>query len=152
MDVRNLSLLIAMAAMFHVTEEFIFPGNFIAWYREFMPPKTEGRGPEFLVWINTLMMFMIGLAMYWGNTPTGAAIWLSLAVVLAVNGGFHLYGVFKLRKYSPGVITGTLLYWPICIVGVVRLQPQGLVSMHQVGIYGAFAVIYHILSARRQAK
>ena len=151
LSVEQFSMLLAIAGMLHVTEEFLFPGGFIEWYRELMPPKTKGRGPAFLVWINTLMMWFIALALYYGNTSTGASIALAVASALAINGIFHIYGLLKLRKYSPGVVTGTFLYLPLIVIGAYCFWQSRLVTPAQLGIYLAIAIVYHFISARKQA-
>ncbi|MFM2484479.1 HXXEE domain-containing protein [Celerinatantimonas yamalensis] len=151
-NVAQLSLLLAIAAMLHVIEEFVFPGRFIQWYNLFMPAKTKGRDPSFLVFINTLMMFLLLFAMHLGNTNGGASLWVGIAIFLVINGLFHLYGVIKLYRYSPGVVTGLLLYIPLAIVGMKALYHQRLVSMTYIGTFFLIAIVYHILSARAQGR
>ncbi|MCE0494328.1 HXXEE domain-containing protein [Vibrio salinus] len=152
LDVHGLSILLAIAAMLHVTEEFIWPGGFIAWYRELCPPQEKGRGPEYLIWINTLMMWFIILAMYFGNTQTGASIWLGVATMLVINAGFHILGVIRLRKYSPGIVTAVCLYIPLFIIGISQYLTTHLISTERIAIYLVIAIAYHMLSAKKQAQ
>ena len=39
--------------------------------------------------------------------------------MLAANGIWHLRGVVKTRRYSPGVITGIILYLPLAVYGYI---------------------------------
>jgi hypothetical protein len=36
-----LSLILPAAIMLHVTEEFLYPGGFIEWYKEFRPALAD---------------------------------------------------------------------------------------------------------------
>ena len=45
----------------------------------------------------------------------GTILWLGVMAMLAANGIWHLKGVLKTKSYSPGVITGLLLYVPLAI-------------------------------------
>jgi Protein of unknown function with HXXEE motif len=105
----TLELLLPAAIMLHVTEEFLYPGGFPEWYTEFIPPKTDrGIKTGYLVWINTLMIGVCVLPVYYGETFHGFSTWYCVAAIAAANACFHIWGVIKLKKYSPGVITGTL--------------------------------------------
>ncbi|HTE10260.1 MAG TPA: hypothetical protein VK645_04805 [Chitinophagaceae bacterium] len=44
----TLSLLLAIAIMLHVTEEFLFPGGFIEWYQFLVPSKQKEQDPVIL--------------------------------------------------------------------------------------------------------
>lgn len=77
-----LSLILPTAIFSHVTEEFLYPGGFIEWYKQFRPALADGIKPGYIVWINSLMI-----------------------------------GVFALKKYSPGVVTGVLFYIPLFVYG-----------------------------------
>src|SRR6201986_4819170 len=116
-----LAILLTVAVMLHVTEEFLFPGGFPEWYARLIPPKTiKKNNTGFLVWINTLMMCVCALALYFGATDLGYSLWYYNAAIAAANAGFHIWGVAKLKAYSPGVVTGTLLYIPLFILGAMR--------------------------------
>jgi hypothetical protein len=150
---NELSILLSAAVMLHVTEEFLFPGGFAEWYRSFVPPKKkQGAQTGYLVWINTLLMAMCTLFMYFGETARGMSVWYYVAAACAANGCFHIWGVIKLKKYSPGVITGVLLYIPVFIIGSIQfVQDQSLpVSKIVIGIVAAIG--YHVISVVRQRR
>jgi hypothetical protein len=149
----TLAIALAAAVMLHVTEEFLYPGGFPEWYARLVPPKTVKKSNTgFLVWINTLMMCACASALYFGSTPHGYSIWYFVASIAAANACFHIWGVAKLRAYSPGVVTGTLLYIPLFIVGTIQLVPSGEVALQRAIAAVAVAVGYHIFSVIRQAK
>jgi len=148
----TLLLLLPIAVMLHVTEEFLFPGGFIEWYQRLVPSKTKGIRPGYLVWINTFMMAMCVLPFYYGETLHGVSTWYCVAVIAAINACFHIWGVVKLKQYSPGVITGVLLYIPLFIVGTRQLLLTGAISWQQALIFFASAIGYHIFSVYRQGR
>ena len=148
-----MAILLPAAIMLHVTEEFFIPGGFIKWYKEFVPPKkAEGSNPEYLVWINTLMMGVCVLPLYFGESIHGASIWFAVSAIGAANALFHVWGVLKMKKYSPGVVTGVLLYLPLFFIGCEQLLSTGLISLTKAIIFIAIAIGYHIFSVIRQGK
>lgn len=147
-----LTLILPVAIMLHVTEEFLYPGGFIDWYKELVPPQTKGIRPGYLVWINTLMIGVCVLPIYFFDTERGKSIWFCVAAIAAINAFFHIYGVFKLKKYSPGVITGVLLYLPIFAFGSQILIEKENFPITKVVLFLAIAIGYHVFSVIRQAK
>jgi hypothetical protein len=148
----TLSILLPAAIMLHVTEEFLFPGGFIEWYAKFRPPKTAGVRPGYLVWINTLMIGVCVLPLYLGNSAQGISIWYCVAAIAAVNACFHIFGVVSLKIYSPGVITGTLLYIPLFFIGSRDLLVAGSISWTKAIVCVAAAIGYHVFSYIRQGR
>jgi hypothetical protein len=148
-----LSILLPAAIMLHVTEEFLYPGGFPQWYREFVPPKTDrGIKTGYLVWINTLMIGVCILPVYLGETFHGISSWYCIASIAAANACFHIWGVVKLKKYSPGVITGVLLYIPLFVIGSQRFLSAHSLSVTRAIVLIAIAIGYHIFSVIRQGK
>ena len=148
----TLTLILPACIMLHVTEEFLFPGGFIAWYQELVPSKAAGVRPGYLVWINTLMIGVCVLPVALGETPHGIGVLYTVAAIAGINAGFHIIGVFKLKKYSPGVVTGVLLYLPLFIYGTWYLLSSGDLSIAKLVIDLAIAIGYHLFSVYRQGK
>ena len=149
----TLAILLTAAVMLHVTEEFLFPGGFPEWYARLIPPKkVKKNNTGFLVWINTLMMCACACAIYFGDTNTGYSIWYYNAAIAAANACFHLWGVARLKAYSPGVITGVLLYLPLFVIGTIQLVGSGALPLHKAIVATAIGVGYHIFSVKRQGK
>jgi uncharacterized protein with HXXEE motif len=146
-----LAILLTVAVMLHVTEEFLYPGGFPEWYARLIPPKTvKKNNTGFLVWINTLMMCANAFALYFGDSLHGYSIWYYNAAIAAANACFHLWGVFKLKAYSPGVITGTILYLPLFIIGSIHLIGSGDLPLRRAIVAIVIGVAYHIYSVIRQ--
>lgn len=149
----TLAILLTIAVMLHVTEEFLYPGGFPEWYARLIPPKTVKKSNTgFLIWINTLMMCACAFSLYFGNTLHGYSIWYYTAAIAAANACFHLWGVAKLKAYSPGVVTGTLLYIPIFVIGTIQLVSSGELPLYKAIVAIVVAIGYHIFSVIRQGK
>lgn len=148
-----LAILLTGAVMLHVTEEFLFPGGFPEWYARLIPPKTVKKSNTgFLVWINTLMMCVCALALYFGDTALGHSFWYYNAAIAAANACFHIWGMAKLKAYSPGVVTGTFLYVPLFVIGTQQLVGSGTLPLQKAIIAIAIGIGYHIFSVVRQGK
>jgi len=117
-----------------------------------MPKTVKKNNTGFLVWINTLMMCVCALALYFGDTGLGHTLWYYNAAIAAANACFHLWGLAKLKAYSPGVVTGTLLYIPLFIIGSYQLVGSGVFPLQKAIIAVALGIGYHIFSVIRQAK
>ena len=82
-----------------------------------------------------------------GFSPYGVALWLVVASIAAFNGGFHLWATIIKRRYSPGLITGCLIYIPLAAYGFwyfsrTRLAGPGVLV--QAALIGP---AYHIFAA-----
>lgn len=116
-----------LVASAHVIEEFVFPGGFAPWFRRCRPRDltiTTGR----LITANTVMFFFCICAGLSGPTHLGAAIWLVLMGSLFANAVFHTYSTFRMREYSPGVVTAICLYIPTTVAGTIYLLRSGLTN------------------------
>lgn len=148
----TLAILLAAAAMLHVTEEFLFPGGFADWYAKLIPAKTAKKNTGgFQVWINTFMMCALAFSIHFGKTQQGYAIWYDVAAILMANACFHIWGVFKLKIYSPGVVTALLFYIPLFIIGTIQLVGTGLLPWYRALFSVCLGIGFHIFSIKRQA-
>jgi hypothetical protein len=152
MSFHDLQFLLPLCLMLHITEEFLFPGGFIEWYQQLVPSKTKGIRPGYLVWINAFQVAVCVYCIWKGNSDGAMTTWLIVAAISAANAIFHIGGVIKLKKYSPGVITGTLLYLPLFVYGTYTLLASGVISWSRVLISLAIGIGYHIFSIYRQAQ
>src|SRR5262249_24754730 len=86
--------------------------------------------PRFMFVVNGLFLaagFLVGwLGPAWTR---GLSLWLILTALTAGNAVFHLVGVVRLRRYSPGVVTGIILYLPLCAWGYWYFLSHGEASL-----------------------
>jgi hypothetical protein len=99
-----------IAVALHLGEEFLWPGRFAHWYCWYRPEIGPSITTGFLVRINALFVAMAIIAGVLGFSAYGVAIWLVVASIAASNAVFHLWAVLRTKRYSPGVVTGVLVY------------------------------------------
>ena len=117
------------AAVLHIVEEFVFPGGFAEWDRRYRPEYRDSITPRLHVIVNGLLLFACLSVATWGLGPIGVAGWLTLTALLAGNAIWHLVGAVRTRSYSPGMVTGLLLYLPLAIYGYARFLRSGQASV-----------------------
>ena len=134
------------AASLHMSEEFLVPGGFLAWYRGYRadPSRINRR---FLAIVNVVLLAVccdIGLL---GRTPLGIAYWLAISALLCSNGIWHLWASYKSRTYSPGVVTGVALYVPLAVFGYSYFVRSGAASPGVAALACAIGGSYQFWSA-----
>lgn len=146
------------AASLHMFEEFVFPGHFQTWYRRYKPSITKSITTRFLVIINVLLLILCYDVGALGRSRFGVALWLCVMALLAANGIWHLRAAIKTHSYSPGVLTGSLVYVPLAVYGYVLLLRSGQASVltaataFAVGAsYQLWSNLFHGLRARGHA-
>jgi hypothetical protein len=161
-----------IAALLHMTEEFVLPGGFGDWDRAYRPAIRSSITPRLHVVVNLLLVALcvsVGLA---GLGEAGAtlgplgvrsavpaglsgAAWIALAALLFSNAVFHVVGTIRSRRYSPGVVTGVLVYAPLAVYGGWRFVHGGmpittaLAAAVLGGSYHLWASIGHRVRARK---
>jgi len=100
------------AASLHVFEEFAWPGGFPRWYRTYRG-NAKSVNRCFLVIINAGLLITLFEGAIAGRTPVGVALLLTFSAILFSNGCWHLWASYKSHSYSPGVISGVLVYLPL---------------------------------------
>ena len=118
--------LLAIAA--HLTEEFLWPGGFVLWYRAYPPGSTAVVTTRFLVIVNAVFVALAVVPLLPGSPARAFGYWFVVAAVAGANGLFHVRATLRTRTYSPGVVTGVILYIPLAVVGGAYLLRTGLAS------------------------
>ena len=137
----------AIAVAAHLCEEFVWPGGFADWYRRYRPVRASSVTTRFLVIVNALLVALALLPPLLGASPRGLAFWLVVAAIGAANALFHLWATISARMYSPGVVTGTLLYLPLAVLGYRKLVASGIVATGTVLQAVAIGIGFHVWSA-----
>ena len=149
------------AAALHIVEEFLYPGGFAAWDREYRPSIRNSITPRMHLVVNAMLLAgcaTVGLAgMPGGVLPVGgyglrSAIpgalavpgWLMLAALLFSNAVFHVIGTVETRRISPGVRTGVLLYVPLAVFGYWHFMNVGRASVLTAGLSALLGGSYHL--------
>ena len=153
-----------LVAVLHIIEEFVYPGGFAAWDRDYRPRIRSSITPRLHVFINVFLLLAcisVGLA---GMTGGGAevsavrihslvppqyavAAWLTLSALLLSNAVFHVLGTVRTGLMSPGVCTGVLLYLPLAVFGYWHFLRAGEVSAGTAVLSVLLGGSYHIWAA-----
>ncbi len=105
-------ILLPVAVALHIAEERF--GGFIDWASLVMDINIDAE--QFLaINIIGLVLFVIGCASAYSE-PRAAWIGVSLAALVGVNAIVHAVLSVAVGEYSPGTITGLLLYVPMSII------------------------------------
>jgi hypothetical protein len=142
----------AIAISAHLFEEFVWPGGFARWYRQYPPGRTVTVTLRFLVLVNLLFVGLALLPPLLGASAQGLAFWIVVAALAGANAVFHLVAVARTRAYAPGVVTGVALYLPLALVGGFWLVRAKLVSPGTTVQAIIVAAGYHLWSARKHQR
>jgi hypothetical protein len=137
----------ALAVAAHLIEEFVWPGRFMTWYRQYPTGYTTEVSTRFVVIINLVLVALALLPPLLGPTPRGFAIWIVVACVGAANAVFHIIAVMRTRQYSPGVVTGVVAYLPLAIIGGAYLWRSGRIATGTLVQAVVIGIAYHVWSA-----
>ena len=118
-----------VAAISHIIEEFVYPGGFSDWYIKYRPNIKKSVSKRFLILINVGLLILCYDVGALGPSQFGILAWLVVMALLGSNGIWHLLGVLKTRTYSPGVVTGLLIYIPLTVYGYVYFLTTNQVSI-----------------------
>ena len=123
----------------HIAEEWF--GGFPEWIARVVGAPLPRAG--FMV-INTIAMaVMIAATAATARRESNGWMGIAIATVLLVNGIAHLGGSLLTRTYSPGLVTGVVLYLPIASLVLLRAWPQATTPMFARGI--AAGVVIHVV-------
>ncbi|MEO8622658.1 MAG: HXXEE domain-containing protein, partial [bacterium] len=134
----------AIAVAAHLVEEFVWPGGFAAWYRWYWPKRAASVTTRLLVIVNVILVVLALLPPALGATAYGYGYWLIVASIGAANAVFHLWATFRRRVYSPGVVTGTLLYLPLAMFGYRELLAGGMATAGTAAQAAVVGVGFHV--------
>lgn len=149
-----IAVLLPLSYLCHCFEEFYYPGGFIQWYRHFRP-QLASQTPKYYFWVN-LIAFMIVLVnsffyfMTNGGNIAGEIIASSFLAWNAIV--THLIGAIKSKQYSPGLITGLILYVGIYLALIVITYRQQLFTVPMLLLYSASGILYELWNLFKQEK
>jgi hypothetical protein len=141
-----------LAAALHIWEEFVFPGGFADWDRGYRPAYKASITPRLHLFMNALLILACVSVGSAGPTRSGVASWLTLSALLASNAIFHVVGAIQSRSYSPGMVTGLLLYFPMAVYGYTYFLRTGQASKGTALVSAAIGGSYHLWSALAHAR
>lgn len=117
------------AAILHIVEEFVYPGGFPAWDRRYRPAFRRSITPRFHAIVNGLLLVACYDVWALRASRLGPAAWLAVTTLLGANGLWHVVASVTSRTYSPGAMTGLLIYVPLTVFGYAYFLTAGRTSV-----------------------
>jgi hypothetical protein len=139
--------ILPISVLLHLIEEFIFPGGFMVWDRDYRPAISKNKHPRFLIIVNALLFAICFNPILSGLTNGGIEWWLSIVSILFVNAYFHIKGVIVLKRYSPGVITSIFIYTPLATYGYWYFLSEKKVNWITAILCFTIGIAYHLFSS-----
>jgi hypothetical protein len=137
-DDRPVVLWLVVAAIsVHFIEEYAM--NFPGWALRFfsMPVTAE----DFHLVNACVSLYAIACAVAGWRQP---AFSLTIAGLLALNGVFHAGASFVVGGYSPGAVTGLVLFIPVSLAAYQAARRAGVLSARVLAISLAGGVCWHV--------
>jgi phosphatidylglycerophosphate synthase len=144
-----------IAVVLHLIEEFVFPGGFGAWYRRYRPDLAPSITTRLLVIVNAVLVVLALIPPLLGHTPRGYAFWSVVVALGLINALFHIWAVVRTDEYSPGFITGLIVYIPLFVLGILALKDYHKLALGTIIEAIVIALAYHFWSDwnhRRRAR
>ena len=127
-------LWLSLASLFlHQFEEYRYPGYFPGMINSVLfSSQQPDRFP-----LNSNISLIVNVVIGWGFYFLAAifaekAVWLGIATILVSVGNFightFLFNIKGKTVYNPGMLTGVILFLPICLYFFYYVIQQGLVS------------------------
>jgi hypothetical protein len=139
--------LLPIAVIAHIIEEFVFPGGFIQWYRDYRPDIAPSITKSRLTIINAIFIAVSFMPLLLGPSTQGISWLLALTSIAAVNALFHILGSARTKTYSPGEVTAMFIYLPLTIYINWELLATQAITLDYAGKCFLVGIAYHIWSA-----
>jgi Protein of unknown function with HXXEE motif len=111
----------AVAAVIHAAEEYIYPGGFLRWMRSVFPRSAPSVGGAIVI---NGAFFALVLSPLVSDPQSTPIFSMSIATLLLANGALHVTGTYWTGRYSPGAITSVLGYFPAAIFTWITIPPK----------------------------
>ncbi|HEY4305238.1 MAG TPA: HXXEE domain-containing protein [Gemmatimonadaceae bacterium] len=126
---RLLKVAVPVSFALHIFEEFVFPGTFPEWYHRYRP-HLKGEPLSYYYKANLIYFLMTATVAFGPMRTSGYMSQLFVSAILLSNLLFtHVRGAIATRSYSPGMVTGILLYVPITVTTFWYLTSHALLSL-----------------------
>ena len=109
---RNLIVLGPLVYLIHHFEEHII-FNFREWRLSYFADNNTLSTEEVLIRLSVVLLIAIYIHLIKQNRASAHVVLFFLMTTQVVNACFHIFFSFYFQDFSPGAITGVLLYLPI---------------------------------------
>jgi hypothetical protein len=116
-----------IAVGLHAFEEFGFPGGLKQWIKTYKPRKPKTNSYYFIVNAAGIVgAFIIALR---ASDILGFRIYLHFVAIMAGNAASHICGTIQMKRYCPGIVSGSILLLPILVISFWYLVGAGKVDL-----------------------
>ncbi len=136
---QNIYFILLGSVILHLTEEFLYPGGFADEFKSFVMKLGLMINNYQIVIINILFLSLVLFVVFFGNNYP--LIGLSAVFLAMLNGVAHIIQTINLKRYFPGVVTGTLLYLPAGILAIAYSDVEFQRKIIALFIAGVFHLI-----------
>jgi hypothetical protein len=132
-------------AIHHYEEHIIF--NFIEWKLKYFQHSAASLSTEAILSILTsILVIFTFLHLVKGNRASAHVILFILFSIQVINAFYHIFFSFYFKDFSPGVISGILLYLPVNFLIVQAALKEGfLKSYAEYGLIAFLGTITFVL-------
>ncbi len=144
-----------VVSLVHMGEEYFYPGGFMDFMKRLNPRFAPHVTAAFAVVINGLQLLLCILAVV--VRESAFVFSLSIAGLLFVNSLMHIMGSIRSKGYTPGLLTGVVLYLPLSLYaysvflnsGQLTLL-EGIATLALGVLYQAIPIVHLTFSGRGQ--
>ena len=144
------------ASIIHMGEEYFLPGGFMDVMKNLNPKFAPFINAPSAIIINGLQLLLCVIVIMVGIKPIIFS--MSIAGLLFFNGLMHIMACIRQKGYSPGVVSGVLLYIPLSVYAYYhfilsgQLMAEGMILTGLLGlIYQAVPIAYFALASWKSA-
>ena len=132
---------IFVACVLHVIEECAF--GFLTWARRAFPRLAPAITARRAAIINAMFLLLALLAAALPGLPL--TLRLAIAALIALNGLLHVLATIRLKRYSPGLVTGLILYLPLGVLAHVIAARTNTITAAEAVISILLAIALHAI-------
>lgn len=140
-NTKYLVWILPIVYIFHLIEEYFGGEGLPLWLSEFI--KAEISNLVFIIINSIALTIVVVFAFIYSFIKQINVLFLALITLFFVNGLLHLFLSIYTFSYSPGTITGVILYLPMGIYLYKLLRPELTNSQRSTGI--TLGIVLHIL-------
>ena len=146
---QNLIVLSPLIYAIHHFEEHVLY-NFREWRLKYFSDNNAISTETILIILSTILLIFIFFHLVKNNRASAHLVLFFLMTTQVVNALFHIFFSFYFKDFSPGAITGTLLYLPVNFLIIQAAFKEGhirsiielcIISFLGIGTFALFEII-----------
>ncbi|MDC3143749.1 HXXEE domain-containing protein [Pelagibacteraceae bacterium] len=150
---QNLIVLSPLIYAIHHFEEHVLY-NFREWRLKYFSDNNAISTETILIILSSILLIFIFFHLIKNNRASAHLVLFFLMTTQVVNALFHIFFSFYFKDFSPGAITGTLLYLPVNFLIIQAAFTEGhirsiielcIISFISIGTFALFEIIGPII-------